>query len=47
MKPNGGGNIPSKLENKINNDFGNLRNLERNLLMLELLSLDLDGVGYL
>ena len=24
MKPNGGGNIPSKLEAKINNDFGNV-----------------------
>ena len=23
MKPNGGGNLPSKLENKINADFGN------------------------
>ena len=25
VKPNGGGNIPSKLENKIKQDFGGLK----------------------
>ena len=32
MKPNGGGNIPSKLEARINNDFGNVEEFRKEFI---------------
>ena len=47
MKHNGGGTFHQNLKIRLKKILEVLKNLGRNSLMLELLSLDLDGVGYL
>ena len=46
MKPNGGGKIPSKLEDRIKKILGVLKNLEKILLMQVKLSSAQVGAGF-
>ena len=46
MKPNGGGSMPKKLEDRIKSDLGSVEEFKNNLFKQELLNLVQVGAGY-